>query len=247
MKFVSLVASALFLVSMFSVSVLAQYQDDYNAATGQVSRTFSKVQASLPVTITENVLSPAGTPVYQITLDTSTLVLQARIFVEGTDAESAALDVLPGGIVYKYVNITGKNFDDSDVDNAEIYFRVQKSWMAESNVLSSSVKMLRLHSGEWQELPTAIVSESESSVEYKSDSPGFSIFAIAGEGVSPVQEGPSQSIGPEVVEVDPTEDVVETRYSETLNLALVVGLVVAAIAALFIVPGSVFRRKKLRR
>jgi PGF-pre-PGF domain-containing protein len=244
-----LLISTIIFTLISSPFAIAEYYDEYDGITGQVSRTFSKIQPSLPVSVTENVLAPAGTSVYEVRIDASTLILQARIFVEATDAEEAKLDVLPGGIVYEYVNITAKNIDDSDLDVAEIYFRVPKTWMAENNVGSSGIKMLRFHSGEWQELDTGILSDSEENVEYKATTPGFSVFAIAGETLSPItieEEQIEDSDKPDIVVVEPTEDVVESRYKDSLGLILVIGVTVAVVAALFLIPGSIFR-KKLRR
>lgn len=248
MRSMVFVVSAMFFVSLFSSFAAAQYYDEYDLITGQISRTFTKISPSLPVSVTENVLTPAGTSVIEVRLDVSTVVLQARVYVEATDAETAKLDILPGGIVYEYVNITVKNVEESDLDDAEISFRVPKSWMSENGVGSSGIKMLRFNSGEWQELETGIISEDDDSVEYRADTPGFSVFAISGEAIEPVQEEAQEetSVEPEIVVVDSTEDVVESKYKDSLGLLLVIGVAVAVVAALFLVPGSILR-KKLRR
>lgn len=243
-----LVSFAIFLFAAVP-SVLAQYADEPNAVTGQVSRTFTKIVPSIPVSITENVLAPAGTSIYEIRVDVSTLVLQGRIFVESTDAEKAELDVLPGGVVYSYVNITQRNLDESRLDTAQIFFRVPKIWMSQNNVGSSNIKMLRFSSGEWQELKTRIISDGGDNVAYEAETPGFSIFAIAGERVSvpaPLQETVEET--PQTItELEPGQDVVETKFRDTLMWIVIAIVIIVIVALLFIIPGSTVRRKHKRK
>jgi PGF-pre-PGF domain-containing protein len=242
-KMFLLVSFAIFL--FITPLALAQYFDDSNAITGQVSRTFTKIQPSVPVSITENVLAPAGTPLYEIRVDVRTLVLQGRIFVESTDAEKAKLDVLPGGVVYSYVNITQRNLDESRLETAQIFFRVPKVWMSQNNIGSTNVKMLRFNSEEWQELDTRIISDGGDNVAYEARTPGFSIFAIAGEVISVPQE-PIPTVEeeqPQVVEIEPGEEIVEIKYRDTLMWIIIAIVIIVIIALLFIIPGKVIRRK----
>ncbi|MFV9631974.1 MAG: PGF-pre-PGF domain-containing protein, partial [Methanosarcinales archaeon] len=48
----------------------------------------------------------------------------------------------------------------------------------------SSIKMYRYSSGKWNELSTSYVTEDTDCLHFKSEIPGFSPFAIAGEQVS---------------------------------------------------------------
>ncbi len=78
---------------------------------------------------------------------------------------------------YLSINV---NIDDSNIDNAKVTFKVDKSWFSKNNIDKSSVKLARYHDG-WDTLPTDISSEDDDYVYYVATTPGFSTFAIIGE------------------------------------------------------------------
>lgn len=66
------------------------------------------------------------------------------------------------------------------VENAKIQFRVPRSWLQQNSVVENSIKLLRLNS-EWQELPTRLVETTDLYIYYEATTPGFSVFAVAGQ------------------------------------------------------------------
>lgn len=186
----------------------------------------------------------SGTAITEVSVGSKVLTAQ-DVSVEITDAEVAGLDVLPGGVVYQYVNVTLRALQPAS--GASISFDVDKSWMAENSVGSSSIVMLRFDSGEWEELDTRILSDNVDTVSYQADTPGFSVFVISGESAAPIAQQETTGSQSEIVEVSSAEDVVESKYRENILWGAVAAAVVAAIAALFLIPGSLVRRKKLRR
>jgi len=79
------------------------------------------------------------------------------------------------GLVGYYMRIeTGAR-----VDNATVEFKVPKLWIRVNGVDNASVRLLRYHNGEWNELDTTLLSDDENDVYFSAETPGFSVFAVA--------------------------------------------------------------------
>ncbi|WP_167879326.1 PGF-pre-PGF domain-containing protein [Methanococcoides vulcani] len=90
----------------------------------------------------------------------------------------------PPGIVYKDVNIwLGKPgySTESNMKDAVIGFRVDRSWLEENQISDSSVMMYRYDQDLWVPLSTKKINESSSDVSFEAETSGFSPFAIVGE------------------------------------------------------------------
>lgn len=92
------------------------------------------------------------------------------IQIEGKPSGVSAVD----GVVYKYLQI-----DSTGETSATISFRVEKSWI-KANMIKEDTLALYRYSGSWQELETVRTGEDSSHISYETQTPGFSIFAIAG-------------------------------------------------------------------
>jgi PGF-pre-PGF domain-containing protein len=82
---------------------------------------------------------------------------------------------------YKYFSISASNLADSYITEAEIAFKVEKSWIKDGNYDEDTVKLNRYHDGEWAALDTNLTDESSAYYEYRAATPGFSTFAITAE------------------------------------------------------------------
>jgi len=258
--------SALFIIFMFSLSafmptVIAQesqdnllteeeFQDDL--ITGDFIRSYQIIRPAVPKLITESVVGPAGTPIYEMKIDVTRTILQARIDVRSLDPEEAGLDILPGGVVLSYINISAKNLDNSDLERLDIKFRVPTTWMEDNKIAGAqSVKMLRLNPGAWIELETSIASGNEEFLFYETHSESFGIFVVVGENLVPLEQETvdTEMIGeqPEIIEVESGEDFIDNKAREELAVIVAVLIVAVTIGILFLLPGSVLRRKVSRR
>lgn len=84
--------------------------------------------------------------------------------------------------VYKNVNIWVGTYGfatPANIKNAEIIFRVKKSWIEASNIDPDSINMMRYDNG-WQSLSTQKISENDAYIYYKASTNSFSPFAITG-------------------------------------------------------------------
>ncbi|ADI75116.1 S-layer-related duplication domain protein (plasmid) [Methanohalobium evestigatum Z-7303] len=96
-------------------------------------------------------------------------------------SNSTMVDEKPPGKAYQNINIwVGKAGFDNIVENASIDFIVDKTWIRNNNIERSTIKMCRHHGSSWDELETEKLSENETIIKFRSDTPGFSPFAITG-------------------------------------------------------------------
>lgn len=87
---------------------------------------------------------------------------------------------VPPGKIYKYVNIWVGNHGAGIADyfeNGVIEFKVEKDWLEENNIKQSQITLQWYNEG-WQPLDTEKVKEDQNYVYFKSETPGFSCFAI---------------------------------------------------------------------
>jgi len=83
------------------------------------------------------------------------------------------------GLVLKYLEISS-NISSSDIANATIEFQVEKSWVETNNIDANTIALYRYSNNTWNKLPTSKINETMNYYYFKSISPGFSLFAIAG-------------------------------------------------------------------
>ena len=97
---------------------------------------------------------------------------------------SSFVDDFVSGVVYKNINIwvgsSGYATEDN-IDNAEISFTVDKSWISQYYIDKNTIKLNRYNNGNWNELPTTMTGEDKDYLFFKSKTPGFSPFAITGD------------------------------------------------------------------
>ncbi|MDO9517159.1 MAG: PGF-pre-PGF domain-containing protein [Methanosarcinaceae archaeon] len=170
--------------------------------------------------------------------------------VEVLKNRSSLVSSNPKGQVYKYMNIlVGKDgfATDANIANPVIEFKIAKSWISENGIDESTIKLNRYNLNKWSSLPTTKISENNSYIYFRSESPGFSPFAITGDKKSTVVVKESAPII-EKVEAPIVETVEETvvepqeedepKYS---NLTIV--LVIVLIGITIIVFLIILKRK----
>ncbi|RNI12941.1 PGF-pre-PGF domain-containing protein [Methanohalophilus sp. RSK] len=106
---------------------------------------------------------------------------QSKTSVEVLKDTSALVDSSAPGKVYQNLNIWVGNvaFNEDDMEDPVVGFRVSKEWISDNDVEPSSVVLCRYNDGEWTQLPTEVIDENENYFIYESETPGFSPFAIS--------------------------------------------------------------------
>jgi len=82
--------------------------------------------------------------------------------------------------VYQYFKIDATSLTADNTRNLFIGFKVDKSWLYNNNFQQETVVLERYDGSSWVKLPTAKIDENNSYIFYKSQTPGFSYFAIVG-------------------------------------------------------------------
>jgi len=107
------------------------------------------------------------------------VVENVAIYVE--DVEEPGVEAPPGPRIYSYFDIRTENLHDNDLASLTIKFEVLRSWLQQSYIDQSLVRLWRYEAGGWQELETQQVGEDALNIYFSASSPGFSLFAITGE------------------------------------------------------------------
>lgn len=86
--------------------------------------------------------------------------------------------------VYQYMDIKLLSEDeyvsDDDIETLTFTFKVDLTWIAENNIDKDTIILTRYHDGEWQNLTTIKLSENETCISFKAETPGCSTFAVVG-------------------------------------------------------------------
>jgi PGF-pre-PGF domain-containing protein len=89
--------------------------------------------------------------------------------------------------IYTYLDIKLISDEDyieeKDIQTLEFKFKVEKEWINSNKIDKSTVKLIRYHDGEWQNLSTTLDNENETCIYYIAESPGCSTFAVVGKKV----------------------------------------------------------------
>ncbi|WP_156916264.1 S-layer protein domain-containing protein [Methanolobus tindarius] len=143
------------------------------------------------------------------------------------------------GTIYQQMNIwVGKSgFVNSDnVENLMVTFRVEKSWLEENNIEASTVRLYRYSDGSWNALPTSITEEDADFVYFKSQTPGFSPFAIGSEAeVTETVEDIQKSVSDVILDDISTEDTETEPESDSFTgILMMIGGISVLLVGVFI-------------
>jgi len=114
-------------------------------------------------------------PLTELSLNTNANISDVVIKITAVSTPSVSYT---GAVVYKYVQVNHDAVADANIVNAEIKFKVDKSWLTNNNVDKNSIELLRYADNTWAPLNTSIYSEDTISEYYVAESPGLSLFAI---------------------------------------------------------------------
>ncbi len=105
--------------------------------------------------------------------------------------------------VYQYINITKSRFNNTQIENATIDFKVNRSWISANNF--TKIYLAHYDNG-WNKLRTDLVNSTATTNYYRAYTNAFSYFAIIGE-KAPTPENPSG--------IPPAEEQKEEQPQET--------------------------------
>ncbi len=121
-----------------------------------------------------------ATCIINVEFDPKKTFKRTTTIVEVLKNKSVFVPELPPGRIYKHVNIwVGDNGAGlpASLKNGLIEFKVEKAWIEDNNINQSLITLQWYDKG-WQPLYTKKVREDKNYVYFKSETPGFSCFAI---------------------------------------------------------------------
>lgn len=126
------------------------------------------------------------TVVDYISFESEKTMGKTTAIVENLKNKSNLVTELPEGNVYKSFNVwvgNGGYGDSDDIRNAAISFKVEKAWIQENNINSSSIVLYKYDNKnkEWMKLPVNLTNEDDQSLHFTANVPGYSSFVITGE------------------------------------------------------------------
>ena len=119
------------------------------------------------------------TNVTRIFITANNTIRNAEVMIQPLGEAVFAINV--SGVSYCYLNVTTTNLTDNDIANATIEFKVNRTWINASNVDKATITLSRYHDNHWDSLPTVKTGEDNTSLYFKAETPGFSVFVISGE------------------------------------------------------------------
>ncbi|UGV41511.1 PGF-pre-PGF domain-containing protein [Methanococcoides orientis] len=135
----------------------------------------------------------------------------------------------PEGKQYQIMSITlgpEGTISEETAENIIINFQVTREWINENNIDLSTIRLMRFHDGEWQELPTTMISDDGEIIHFAAQIPGFSVFSIVGDEAG--NEGTVSAEEDTVISGEPEEASTESTPGFTMFLSTTL-LVIAAI------------------
>jgi PGF-pre-PGF domain-containing protein len=125
-----------------------------------------------------------ATPVVNMSFDSKKTVGKTTAVVEMLINQSTLVSESPSDEVYKFVNIWVGNsgFATPDnIENARVYFKVEKSWVQYKNIDKSSITFNGYSDSKWNSLQTTLVGEDDKYLYFTAETSELSSpFAITG-------------------------------------------------------------------
>ncbi len=156
------------------------------------------------------------------------------------DKSSFAKSNAPGKI-YQQMNIwVGKIgfVVPENVKDLKIGFKVDKSWLQENKIETSTVNLYRYADSSWNALPTSVTAEDEGYVYFESSTPGFSPFAISSEAEN--TEVVDESVLKSVNEEDTGMDSVENEKQDVMKHTSQIGFILVVLVGITVVLAGAY-------
>jgi PGF-pre-PGF domain-containing protein len=135
----------------------------------------------------QQVLAFTKTFLTEITFTTVDSVDGVRLTAQQLARKPAEVPDDPAGRAYRFFTVRTENINEANLQEAAITFKVEKSALGGGSADQVRLqKYLRVGEGldlAWKALPTQKTGEDERYIYFRGVTPGFSIFAIAGEQV----------------------------------------------------------------
>lgn len=124
-----------------------------------------------------------ATCVCYVGFDSKKTVGKTTTIAEQLKNKSTLVSNLSDGEVYRYFNVWVGNSgfaSSSNIENPEIGFKVDKSWVTDKNIDQDSIILNRYSDKKWEQIPASLLKEDSKYLYFTADVPGYTFFAITG-------------------------------------------------------------------
>ena len=166
---------------------------------------------------------------------------------------SSLVNYAPLDKVYMNLNIWIGSFGyatPQNIANATINFKVEKSWVNENKISTSTIKLNRYNKSEWDPLITNQIDQDADYLYFESKTPAFSPFVVtgkeeySGEAVEAGEEG--MTITPDVTEDEIHDNISDDNITSDEENNNPTGLIIIIICLLsLVVIIFIIRKKKM--
>ena len=190
-----------------------------------------KSEISMPSAIID------ATGIMSISLTPRNDISGGRIELTMLDSKPASVTAPSNITVYKYLEIKATNLAESNLINAVITFKVDKSWVG-TKYNASSVVLMRNTATGWVVLDTKLISQTTAAYIFEATTPGFSYFVITAAELNPTATPP----------ITPPTNVTSTTPSKPIDWTPVIWIVgiVVVIGVVWIGYKTVTSKRKWR-
>ncbi|MBS3102411.1 PGF-pre-PGF domain-containing protein [Candidatus Woesearchaeota archaeon] len=195
------------------------------AATAAEGTTKTQVWSALPEGTTTMKVNKEEIAVQEIEINVKSPASNVEVSVSKLDSKPASIPQEVKGKVYQYIEIKKKNLKDEDINNADINFKVEKSWLINNNADENEV-ILNRYTAFWEELETSKLNSDATYIYYKAVTPSFSYFAIlVKEKVIPeeiIENITTTNVTEALTEINETEKIEEEPQKKGYNFAMII-------------------------
>jgi PGF-pre-PGF domain-containing protein len=139
------------------------------------TRTIEYIEAGGNASLTFN-----KTEVTRIVINANKTIRNAEVTIRPVEKPVTGTNVV--GIPYCYFDIIATNLTDTDMLNASIEFKVNRTIINESDIDETTITLSKYSYSDnnWSALPTSKLKEDNTSLFFESKTQSFSLFAISG-------------------------------------------------------------------
>lgn len=186
------------------------------------------------------VIQNIGGGLKSISFKLKSSVTAATMEVATSATKPSTVPSAPNSKVARFFEIKTTSIKNENIDEATITFEVDKAWMDSNNIKDNEIALYRYDNNKWEKFlaTKAPVQSATNKVTYRSNVPGFSVWAIAFAEAAPTPGAGEEEDGTgetgEAGEEEPTPEVSKPSKAGTIVLWVVIIIIVVGAIAYYL-------------
>ncbi len=145
--------------------------------------------------------------------------------------------------VYEYMRISKTGIENQEVREVKISFFVSKAWLENNDIDPGTIGLYRYKDANWNKLTTQMIEENPQNYRYESVSPGFSLFAIAGDEIQRETGMQDQPISDRDQQSDSQPNMMQAENNGLSAVQWSVIIIAVLVAAALVIIAISMRRR----